>query len=378
METRKHPEKHEVPQHPTEFQARLRQKEERAGITDEEIESLPQEERYGRIETLVGRTPKLEVPLTNGNTLIQSDETANPAESHYDRVYLHLLHELEKEGTIAPGDTLLETTSGSAGISFAWMSKKLGYQPVVFAPSFIPKPRRIELEHLAEVHYSDDRERYLQACAEMMLTYLREYREQVKATGHKIWMPNHSQDPRTPESFHSIVDEIAKQYPDRQIDYFIGGVGNGSTILGPAERLKQLYPNVKIIGFEPVEACPYYKRYKDRWGKVAPHFVKDKQIPEGFSFHEMPGTGGFGNIPFPFMTEAVDRGLVDDIVPVPDKQILEMLKYNDSLPPEQQQGHSSLIAHYIAEVCAQQMHGENIVSMVYDKADRYGEPRYAS
>lgn len=378
METGNHYENREVPRHQTEFQARLHEKEVRAGLTDEELASVPQEEKYKRIETLVGNTPKIEVALKNGNMLIQSDETANPTENHYDRVYLHLLHELEKEGNIAPGDTLLETTSGSAGISFAWMSKKLGYKPVVFTPGFIPEPRRIELEHLAEVHYSEDKERYLQACAEMMVNYLRANKEQVKTTGHKIWMPNHSQDPRTPSAFYGVADEIAQKYPNRQVDYFIGGVGNGSTILGIAERLKQHYPNVKVIGFEPMEACPYYKRYKDRWRNVAPRFITDEQVPEGFSFHELPGTGGFGNIPFPFMTDAVERGLVDDIVPVPDKQILEMLKYNEGLPPEQQQGHSSVIARYIADIWAQKTQGKNFVSLVYDKADRYGKPRYSA
>lgn len=378
MET-KHPfESREVPQIQTEFQARLHEKEVRAGLTDEELEGLTQEQKYERIETLVGNTPKIEVPLVNGNVLIQSDETANPTENHYDRVYLHLLRELEKEGNIAPGDTLLETTSGSAGISFAWMCKKLGFKPVVFTPGFIPEARRTELEHLAEVHYSDDRERYLQACAEMMVRYLRENKDKVKTTGHKIWMPNHSQDPRTPSAFHSLADEVAQKYPGQPIDYFIGGVGNGSTILGIAERLKQINPNAKVIGFEPMEACPYYKRYKDRWGHVAPRFVRDEDVPEGYSFHELPGTGGFGNIAFPFMTEAVDRGLVDDIVPVPDRQILDMLKYNEGLPPEQQQGHTSLIAHYIADIWAQHVKGKRFVSMVYDKADRYGKPRLLS
>ncbi|MFZ5365393.1 MAG: pyridoxal-phosphate dependent enzyme [Patescibacteria group bacterium] len=378
METKRPFESREVPQIQTEFQARLHEKEVRAGLTDEELEGLTQEQRYERIETLVGNTPKIEVPLVNGNVLIQSDETANPTENHYDRVYLHLLHELEKEGIIAHGDTLLETTSGSAGISFSWMCNKLGFKPVVFTPGFIPEARRTELEHLAEVHYSDDRERYLQACAEMMVRYLRENKDKVKTTGHKIWMPNHSQDPRTPSAFHSLADEVAQKYPGQPIDYFIGGVGNGSTILGIAERLKQINPNTKVIGFEPMEACPYYKRYKDRWGHVAPRFVRDEDVPEGYSFHELPGTGGFGNIAFPFMTEAVERGLVDDVVPVPDKQILDMLKYNEGLPPEQQQGHTSLIAHYIADIWAQHTQGKRFVSMVYDKADRYGKPRLLS
>lgn len=361
----------------TEFQIRLHEKEVMSGLTDEDVAGLTQEQKYERIGKIVGNTPKLEMPLTNGNLLIQSDETANPTENHYDRVYLYLLHELEKEDKISPGDTLLETTSGSAGISFAWMAKKLGYVPIIFAPGFIPEPRRIELESLAnEVHYSNDRERYLQACAEMMVSYLRANKDKIKATGHKIWMPNHSQDPRTPKAFNPIADEIVRQYPKRKIDFFIAGVGNGSTVQGIAERLRHFYPDVKIIGFEPMEACPYYKQYKKRWGKVAPHFIQDRDIPVGFSFHELPGTGGFGNIPFPFMNEAIERGLVNDIVAIPDRQILHRVKYNEDLPLRQQQGHTSLIARYIADVWAQHVHDKTFLSMVYDKADRYGKPRY--
>jgi cysteine synthase len=360
----------------TEFQNRLNEREQREGLTRDELSTLSRPEIFARLESAIGNTPKLEVPLPNGNTLIQVDETANPAESHYDRVYIHLLKCLEQEKTISPGDTLLETTSGSAGISFAWIAKKLGYKTVVFAPRCIPEPRRFELINLCdEVYLSDDEEGYLEACAERMVLYLKDNRKQVKATGHKIWMPNHSQDPRTPEAFHSVGDEILAAFPGRTVDYYIGGVGNGTTILGPMTRLRQIYPHIKGIGFEPMKACPYYKQHRARWGRVAPKLVEENDIPDGYSFHQLPGTGGYGRINFPFMNEAIAKGLIDDIIPVPTERLLEAVPYNNDVAPDHQQGNTSLIARYIAETMAAHTSGKTFLSLIYDKADRYGKPR---
>lgn len=373
--------------HDTPFQHRLEARELAARLTNEDLLGLSQAEKYQRLKAAIGsNTPKLGWNLPNDNSLIQSDEAANPTENHYDRVYVHLLEALEAAGHIRPGDTLLENTSGNAGIAFSWVAQKLGYRPIIFVPGYVSGPRRQELENLAaEVHYSDDRERYLAACAEMMVAYLRENRERVRAEGHNIWLPNHSQNPLTPGTFEPMVAEVAQNFagrfpprgnqasyfPGEKIDFFIGGVGNGSTLLGAGRALKRLYPEAKVIGFEPLNACPYYQKYQQRWGGYAPKLVDDSEIPATPSWHDLAGTGGYGNIHFPFMEEAINTGVLDDIVVVPERRILPNLPYNDALPPQQRQGNTSLIAHYLADVMAQHVSGKNFFSMVYDRADRY-------
>jgi cysteine synthase len=366
---------HEIPQHQqTPFENRLMEKEIGAGLTDTEIlEITHRAEIYRRLEGLIGNTPKIEIALPHNNRLIQTDETANPTETHYDRVYLQLFRELEAAGKIQPGDILLETTSGSAGISFAWMAKKLGYTSIIFAPSFLPEPRKTAMDSLAnKVHYSDDRKTYLKGCADMMVAYWknRDNQKAAKAEGRSIRLLNHSQNPIASQAFTSIISELTNNQINLP-DYFIGGIGNGATILGVAEPLKIQKPNAKVIGFEPIESCPFYKQHQDRWGQLTASLTGQMSIPDDFKFHNLPGIGSFGNIDFPFIKKAIRDELVDDIIPIQAGLILNSVSYNAGLAPENQQGHTSIIARYLAERMAERVNGKTFLGFIYDKNDRY-------
>ena len=87
---------------PTNFQERLRLKEQRFGLTDEDIASTTRWELFKRLEASVGNTPLRMLSLENGNVLYQKDETHNPTETHYDRCYVELLRDLESEHAITP------------------------------------------------------------------------------------------------------------------------------------------------------------------------------------------------------------------------------------------------------------------------------------
>jgi cysteine synthase A len=361
----------------TYFQERLKQKEEQLGLSEKERGNLSRSELYSRLEKGIGRTPIQKIQLPNDNVLVQKFETSNPSETHYDRCYVRLIKLLESQELIRPGDILLETTSGSAGVSFAWICKLLGYEAIVFMPSFVPEPRILEVSNLASaVHVNGNKEEYLLACARDMVDYYRAHKEEVKAEGKRIYMPNHSQHDFTPETFSTIADELKESLGDTKIDYFVGGIGNGSTLLGIGMRLKELYPESKILAFEPKNACPFYVRNKEKWGKYAPQLVPSSEIPEKFTFHQMPGTGSYGNVDFPFMGKAIASNIIDDILPVPDADIIANAKYNDELPADEKQGNTSVVARFISEELAKTVSGKTIISLVYDKADRYGTPRY--
>lgn len=359
------------------FQKRLHQREIECGLTDVEVTKIDRSTLYARMKGAIGNTELKRFELPNGNVILQKNETGNPTETHYDRCYVELIQNLEQEGKITPGDILLETTSGSAGVSFAWVCKKLGYKAIVFMPAFVPEPRIVEVENLATaVHLSDDKNLYLLACAENMVKYYKENLRSVRRSGKNIFMPNHSQDFLTPKTFAKIMDEVATQADGRAVDYFIGGIGNGSTLLGVGERIKQINPNSKIVAFEPVSACPFYKRHRKQWGKVGPVLVDDSDVPDDYSFHRLPGTGSYGNVDFPFMDIAFQKNIIDDICPVPDGKILDSVTYNHALDEEYKLGNSSLVSRYIAEALAEKISNSTILILAYDRADRYGTPRY--
>ncbi len=355
------------------FLERLADREQSLRLTDAEtiILSHSRAELFRRLETGIGNTPFRIIQLANGNTLVQKDETRGPAESHYDRCYLRLLQGLEQEEKIHPGDTLLEVSSGSAGVSFAWMCKKLGYRAVLFMPDFIPKPRIEYAQAMAEVHLNSDRQSYVAACVRDMMAYRAKHKDSIRATGKNIWMPNHSQDARSPLSFGEIATEAASEYP-HPIDFFIGGIGNGTTIMGIGGRLKELYPTCKVVGFEPARACPIFREAQERWGKVAP-YLHVEELPDGYEMHDLPGTGGFGNLNFPFIQQAIGQGILDDVCAVDERAILAACeaRYNSELPIELRQGHTSIVARWIAEKMAEKVEGKTFMTVVYDRADRY-------
>ncbi|MFA6990247.1 MAG: pyridoxal-phosphate dependent enzyme [Candidatus Gastranaerophilaceae bacterium] len=363
------------------FQQRLKLKEKQFGLTTQDIEGLSREEIYKRIAQSIGHTRISIIQLENDNLLIQKHESDNPTESHYDRVYGPLLYSLEKQGKIILGDFLLETTSGNAGISFAWIAGKLGYQTAVFMPDRLmtTEPRIVELQHLTDLHLIQSGDTFLKACAEAMM----EYRKQLRQIdpNKRIWSPNHSQNDTTTQALTSMIEEVNKQIPKaglKQIDFFIAGIGNGSTIYGPGQRLKNLYPNTQVIGFEPFNACPYFRQYKGKWGTIAPNLTRDQVTSNLYSGHQLLGTGSFGNIHFPFVQKAITEGIIDDICVVNEGPLLPELQtqYNEPLPLEKRQGNTSLIARYIAEKMAKTIREKVFLTLVYDRADRYGEVQY--
>lgn len=364
----------------TRFSARLERREKESGLDRPSLVDATRAQLYDRLKSAIGHSPICEIELANGNTLLQVNETHGPSESHYDRVFVSLLENLEKEGRITAGADVLETSTGSAGISFAWAAKKLGFNPYVFMPSYVPEPRIVETQRLAgheQVVLIDDRKEYVKACSDAMVAHLKANKARVSAAGKKIWMANHSQNPIVPSLFAPIADEAHNFSDGRSIDYFIGGIGNGSTLLGIGERLKQFSSRTKVIGFEPHRAATYFHSEHARWGNlVAPILGKNESVHAEWSFHDLPGTGGSGNVNMPFINSAIENGIMDDVVPVDERYILSNTRHNEVLSIEERLGNSSLVAMAIAERMAMDVSNKVILVLAYDRADRYGKPQY--
>lgn len=364
----------------TRFSTRLERREKELGLDRSSLVDATRAQLYGRLKSAIGHSPVCEIALPNGNTILQVNETHGPSESHYDRVFVPLLENLEKEGKIAVGSDILETSTGSAGISFAWAAKKLGFNPYVFMPSYVPEPRIVETQRLAgreHVMLIDDRKEYIKACSDAMVDHLKANKARVSMEGRRIWMANHSQNLIVPSFFAPIVDEARAFAKGRDIDYFIGGIGNGSTLFGIGERLKQLFSQASVIGFEPHRAATYFHSERARWGNlVAPILGEGESVHAEWSFHDLPGTGGSGNVNMPFINSAIESGIMDDVVPVDERYILSNARHNEALPVEERLGNSSLVAIAIAEKMAMDVSNKVFLVLAYDRADRYGKPQY--
>ncbi len=132
---------------------------------------------YKELDKRIGKTPLVEYggEVPNGDKIWIKRECDNPFGSHYDRVYLALFRHYEEQGRIKPGDEVFETTSGSAGVSFAGIGRVLGYNCTVAIPAAGEKARVQAIkEQGAEIIFTDEL-RYIAGFPQFIKEFLREH-----------------------------------------------------------------------------------------------------------------------------------------------------------------------------------------------------------
>ncbi len=305
---------------------------------------------------VIGNTDLVDLPAPGAqNHIFAKVEYQNHTGSHYDRVYLWLLNDLEQQGKIHPNHTtLVETTSGNAGISCAFIAQERGYQCVVFTP----KGARPRCNELMRSFGADVREvpgdNYIAAARDGMADFLKENIRERSGGYRKYYSPNHSQVDISCEALALIATEAVGQ-AGHSFDCFIGGAGNGSTLRGIGEALKKDNPAIRMYAFDPSAAL---QAYQLKYGKVPGH------TPHA---HQLFGTGGW-DIDFPHLTHAV-KHLMDDVLIVEDedwKQAqVELRKEGYDV------GHTSAAAYHLARDYCRRHANQNVLIVFYDSADHY-------
>lgn len=339
------------------------------------------EELYSKLEAKIGNTPLIEYPLRlpNGNRLFVKRECDNPFGSHYDRAYLRLFKEFEAAGKIKPGDKVLETTSGSAGVSFAGVGKLLGFDCHVAIPAGGEKAReRAILEHLS----SPDKlmftpaELYVSGFPAFAKRYLAEHPD-VVFLNHSMGKYNKVKgEVENNEVALSAFEELGREIKAQvDADYAVLAFGNGSSVLGPMRGLSN---RTRIIGFEHVQSGA---AHEVKWpGKYARKFgIQPGVLPR----HKLPGTS-YPGIEFPHILNALRSGRIQDIQLVSDKETdkhykaltgkgtISRLPHWDATNLQSLDlGRSTKAAIAVALKLAKKMKNKKIVIIAYDKPDRY-------
>jgi cysteine synthase A len=169
-------------------------------------------------------------------------EGMNPGGSVKDRIALSMIEAAERDGSLQPGSTIIEPTSGNTGIGLALIGAIKGYRVILTMPESMSMERRKLLQAYG---------------AELVLTPAGEgmpgaisQAEQL-AQEHGYYMPQQFKNPANPQIHRRTTGpEILRQCPD-PIDYFVAGIGTGGTITGAGEVLKVAYPAIQIVGVEP-------------------------------------------------------------------------------------------------------------------------------
>ncbi|MGC9530432.1 MAG: cysteine synthase A [Candidatus Bipolaricaulaceae bacterium] len=240
---------------------------------------------------LIGDTPLVRLSRIGRGLpalILAKLELGNPLGSVKDRIAWGMIHAAEQDGTLAPGRTVVEPTSGNTGIGLAFVCAIRGYRLVLTMPETMSAERRAMLAALGA-------ELVLTPGAEGMSGAVRAAQE--IAAARRAFMPNQFANPANPAVHQrTTAVEIWRQAGGR-VDAVVAGVGTGGTITGVARALKPKNPRLHVVAVEPA-ASPVLAG-----GKPGPHRIQ--------------GIGAG------FVPQVLDLSLMDEVVGVSDAEAAE-------------------------------------------------------
>ncbi len=171
-------------------------------------------------------------------------ERANPGGSIKDRIGLAMIEAAEKDGSLKPGGTIVEPTSGNTGIGLAMVAAVKGYKLILVMPdSMSIERRRLMLAYGATFDLTP-REKGMKGAIARAVELLDEL--------PGSWMPQQFENPANIEvHVRTTAQEILADFADTPIDALITGVGTGGHLTGCAETLKKAWPGMKAYAVEP-------------------------------------------------------------------------------------------------------------------------------
>jgi len=288
---------------------------------------------------LIGKTPVVELAEVNNtkSTILAKLEALNPSGSIKDVMARYMIDIAEKNGILRPGSKIIEETSGNTGISFAMIAALKGYQFVAVMPEHMSQ-ERIQMMRAfgAEIVLTPEKEGFAGAL-EML--------EQLGKENKDAWLPRQFSNPDNIAAHREITGQrILKEIGDR-IDAFVAGVGTGGTLMGVAEALKRVYPEVRIVAVEPAESA--------------------------VMIGEEPGSHIIQGIGPGFIPSLVNMDLIDEVIKVKDDDAVEMTKKlikEEGLMVGISSGANVLAALEVARKSAK---SKTIVTILPDRGERY-------
>lgn len=204
---------------------------------------------FPTIENLVGNTPLIRLQRLPGsmtNTVLVKLEGNNPAGSVKDRPALSMISRAEARGEITPGDTLIEATSGNTGIALAMVAAIRGYRLKLVMPENASEERKASMlvygAELIEVTKDQGMEGARDVALEM----------QSQGVGKVLDQFGNGDNPQM--HYETTGPEIWQQTKGK-ITHFVSSMGTTGTIMGVSRYLKEMNPDVQIIGLQPTDGA---------------------------------------------------------------------------------------------------------------------------
>jgi cysteine synthase len=241
-------------------------------------------DRYAQpVESLldaIGHTPLLRLArIAPDLELFAKVEWYGPTGSVKDRIYAHMLAKAEADGHLRPGMTIIECTTGNAGIACAAVAAIKGYACVIVMPEGMSPERKRMIEA-----YGATLELTRGAGSDIDLALAR-MREIVATDPDRYFFPGEFENPANPEAQVSSGREIWEQMEGR-VDAVVAAQGTGGWITGVTRALKANDERVVAYAVEPAE-CPLIS--EQRWGRHGVPGIGDGIIPRNLDLSAMDG-----------------------------------------------------------------------------------------
>jgi cysteine synthase A len=294
---------------------------------------------YDNILQTIGNTPIVRLNRMGPDhvELYVKVESFNPLASVKDRLAFAIINDAEQRGTLQPGQTVIEATSGNTGIALAMVCAAKGYPFVAtMADSFSIERRKIMRGIGAKV--------ILTPAAERGTGMVKKAEE--LAEKHGWFLASQFENPANPE-YHANTTgpEILKDFAGKRLDYWVTGYGTGGTMSGAGKILKAARPDLTIVATEP-EAATLLAG--NEW---APHKIQG-WTPD-------------------FIPEVLDRDVYDQLLSVNDDRAIEVareLACKEGIFAGISSGATLATALVVAEDAAE---GSVILAMLPDTGERY-------
>lgn len=292
---------------------------------------------------LVGNTPMVELSRLGREAgavarVVAKVELFNPAGSVKDRIALAMVEEAEARGTIRPGATIIEPTSGNTGVGLALVSALKGYKLILTMPETMSVERqRLVAAYGAQVVLTPGAEGMKGAIARA---------EALLAEIPGSVMLQQFENPANPERHYRSTAEEIWRNTDGTADLFVAGVGTGGTVSGTGRRLKELNPGMEVVAVEPA-ASPVLSG-----GAPGPHRIQ--------------GIGAG------FVPRNYDAAVVDRVIPVGDDEAIgtaRLLAAHEGLLVGISSGAAAYAALQLAK--REENRGKTIVVLLPDTGERY-------
>lgn len=252
----------------------------------------------------IGKTPLVRLNRVTAGvkcTVLAKLEQFNPGGSVKDRIGIHMIRAEIEKGTLKPGGTIVECTSGNTGLGLALAASVMGYKCVFTMPDKVP----LEKELMLKAYGAEVIRCPTNAAPESPESYYSVAKRLVKERPGAV-LGNQYHNPMNPEAhYRSTGPEIWKD-TQGQIDYFVAGVGTGGTISGTGRYLKEQNPNVKVVGADPV-------------GSLLTHYFYTKELIEAHQYL----VDGIGE---DFVPSTCQFQYVDQMIQVGDEESLTMTR----------------------------------------------------